>query len=141
MPTNEPGHARPPEPRILLVDDEPDVLEALALALRRAKEFQAVVDTATSGPSALERVARDKYHVVIADHRMPGMTGVELLHRIGATNPDIVRILITGYADLDVAVDAVDRARVHYYIQKPWSNDELRLTVLEALSGRWKGNL
>lgn len=126
------------EYRILLVDDEPAVLEALALTLKRAREFRAEVETASNGDAALAKLASSSFHLVLADHRMPGMTGVELLARVRAEHPNVVRALITGLNDVDIAVDAMERARVHYYVQKPWDNDELRLTISEALQGGWK---
>lgn len=124
--------------RILLVDDEPAVLEALALTLKRAREFRAEVELAPNGEAALDRLASSRFDLVLADHRMPGMTGVELLARVRERHPDVVRALITGLNDVDIAVEAMDRARVHYYVQKPWDNDELRLTISEALKGGWK---
>ena len=129
------------EYRILLVDDEPDVVEALANTLRRAKEFAATVDTATTADEALDRLGERTYHLVLADHRMPGTPGIDLLARVAQSHPDVVRALITGYTDLDIALEAVDKARVHYYVQKPWDNEELRVTVREALKGAWKAKL
>ena len=123
---------------ILLVDDEADVLNALSLAIARAREFKAHVETANSGAEALEKLKGSKYHLVLADYRMPGMTGVDLLSRVKESHPDTVRGLITGYSDVEIAMEAMEKAKVHYYVQKPWDNDELRFTVLEALRGAWK---
>lgn len=124
--------------RILLVDDEADVLNALSLAIARSREFKSRVDTAASGAEALVKLGETKYHLVLADYRMPGMTGVELLSKVKETSPDTVRGLITGYSDVEIAMEAMEKANVHYYVQKPWDNDELRFTVLEALRGAWK---
>jgi DNA-binding NtrC family response regulator len=123
---------------ILLVDDEADVLNALSLALMRSRDFKAHVETAGSGQEALGKLARGKFHLVLADYRMPGMNGVELLSKVKESYPDTVRGLITGYSDVEIAVEAMEKAKVHYYVQKPWDNDELRFTVHEALSGAWK---
>lgn len=119
--------------RILIVDDEPLVLEALALTLSRSKGFECELATATNGADALEKVETFRPQMVLADFRMPGMTGVELLARVHERHPATLRALITGYSDLEIAMEALEKARIHYYIQKPWSNDELRLTVLEAM--------
>ncbi|HEV8361007.1 MAG TPA: response regulator [Candidatus Thermoplasmatota archaeon] len=129
-----------PEPvyRILLVDDEPEVLEALYLTLNRAKQFQCEVRKAGGGPEALELLGKQPAQLVLADFRMPKMTGVELLKAVRERWPETVRCLITGYSDVEIAMQAMEQARIHYYVQKPWNNDELRLTVWEALKS-YKG--
>lgn len=119
--------------RILVVDDEPMVLEAITLTLSRAKEFQCELATAATGAEALEKFASFRPQMVLADFRMPGMTGIDLLARVHEESPGTVRALITGYSDLEIAMEALEKARIHYYIQKPWNNEELRLTVLEAM--------
>ena len=124
--------------RILLVDDEPEVLDALYLTLKRARQFQCDLRKAGGGAEALAELAKQPAHLVLADFRMPGMTGVELLKQVRERWPETVRCLITGYSDVDIAMQAMEEARIHYYVQKPWNNDELRLTVWEALK-RAKG--
>jgi DNA-binding NtrC family response regulator len=126
----------PPTHRLLLVDDEPAVLEALTTALARTRDLHLRFETAASGREALEKIARDRFDLVIADHRMPGMSGVELLERVRERSPDSVRVLLTVMSDADVAMQAMERARVHYYMRKPWTNDELRGLVTEALERR-----
>jgi YesN/AraC family two-component response regulator len=118
---------------ILLVDDEPEVLEALYLTLKRARQFQCEVRKAGNGQDALAELERQPAHLVLADFRMPRMTGVELLRAVRERWPDTVRALITGYSDVEIAMQAMEQAKIHYYVQKPWNNDELRLTVWEAL--------
>lgn len=119
--------------QILLVDDEPEVLEALYLTLKRAKQFQCEVRKANGGHEALEELQRKPADLVLADFRMPRMSGVELLTAVKERWPGTVRALITGYSDVEIAMQAMEHARIHYYVQKPWNNDELRLTVWEAL--------
>lgn len=119
--------------QIMLVDDEPEVLEALFLTLKRAKQFKCEVRKASDGNQALEELAHKPAHLVLADFRMPKMTGVELLKAVRERWPATVRALITGYSDVEIAMQAMEQARIHYYVQKPWNNDELRLTVWEAL--------
>lgn len=122
--------------RIVLVDDEPEVLEAMFLTLKRAKQFQAEVRKAPGGAEALAALEQQPADLVLADFRMPGMTGVELLAKVKERWPSTVRALITGYNDVEIAMQAMEQARIHYYVQKPWNNDELRLTVWEALKGK-----
>jgi YesN/AraC family two-component response regulator len=127
-----------PEPtyEILLVDDEPEVLEALYLTLKRAKQFKCEVRKASGGDEALRELEKKPVNLVLADFRMPRMTGVELLREVKERWPDTVRLLITGYSDVEIAMQAMEHARIHYYVQKPWNNDELRLTVWEALQSK-----
>jgi YesN/AraC family two-component response regulator len=119
--------------QILLVDDEPEVLEALFLTLKRAKQFQCEVRKASGGPEALALLEEKPVDLVLADFRMPRMSGVELLAAVRDRWPSTVRALITGYSDVEIAMQAMEQARIHYYVQKPWNNDELRLTIWEAL--------
>lgn len=125
-----------PNHRLLLVDDEPAILDALETTLSRAKDLRLTIASAASAKEALARVERESFDLVIADHRMPGMTGVELLEVLRERAPETVRVLLTGHSDLTIAMDAMERARVQYFVRKPWSNDELRALVGEALASR-----
>ncbi len=116
-------------PRLLCVDDEPLVLNALMRLFRQHYE----VGIATSGAQALQLMATLPFDVVISDQRMPGMSGVELLAQIREKHPRAMRILLTGYADLQATLDAVNRGEVFRYVTKPWNNDQLRLTVQQAM--------
>lgn len=124
---------------IVLVDDEPEVLEAMYLTLKRARQFQAEIRKANGGHEALAELEKTPAHLVLADFRMPRMSGVELLTAVRERWPDTVRALITGYSDVEIAMQAMEQARIHYYVQKPWNNDELRLTVWEALRAHKPG--
>lgn len=122
---------------ILIVDDEPEVLDALTVTLKRAKNFRCKLTRCSNANDALKELERDRFHLVLADYRMPEVNGVELLKTVREKYPETVRALITGYSDVEIAMEAMDKARIHYYVQKPWNNDELRLTVYEALKGGW----
>lgn len=111
-----------------MVDDEPDILESLAALFARDSPGWNVLTT-TSPREALGRL--DDVDLVMADHRMPGMTGVELLAEVRRAKPDAVRVLVTAYSDLDIAIAALERAEVHYYLRKPWEPREMH-AVLEG---------
>lgn len=116
-------------PRLLCVDDEPLVLNALMRLFRPHYE----VGIARSGGEAMQLMSTLPFDVVISDQRMPGMTGVELFNQIREKHPHAMRILLTGYADLQATLDAVNRGEVFRYVTKPWNNDQLRLTVQQAM--------
>lgn len=102
--------------KILCVDDEPNVLEAYQRALR--KRFD--IDTAPGGDEALEAIAeRGPYAVVVADMKMPGMNGVQLLARVREVAPDSVRMMLTGNADQQTALDAVNEGQIFRFMTKP----------------------
>ncbi len=116
------------KPKVLLVDDEERILRSLGLLLRMQYQVFATSD----GNEALEILRREKIHVLISDQRMPIMTGSELLRRAREVAPDTVRILLTGYADADAALDAVNDGEIFRYINKPWGPKELRDTIAQA---------
>jgi response regulator RpfG family c-di-GMP phosphodiesterase len=114
--------------RILLVDDEPLLLNSYQRTLRHQFSF----DLASSGPEALERVSSGKeYAAVLSDLRMPEMDGLELLRRIHDISPDTVRVILTGNADLRTAIDAVNDGNIFRFLEKPCLNDAL-VTVLTS---------
>jgi CheY-like chemotaxis protein len=113
-------------PRILCVDDERELLEALQDSLRR--DFDVTV--ASSGLDGLEQLAKAPFEVVMSDMRMPGMDGAAFLSRVRELHPDTVRVLLTGQADIDSAVAAVNGGQLFRFLLKPCSRDQL----LEALS-------
>ena len=115
--------------KILVVDDEPANLRSLSRLFR--EDFE--VFTATSGAEALELLKQHDVAVLITDQRMPGMTGIELLKNTVSIRPRMVRIILTGYTDVDALVEAINCGQVYRYVAKPWSNDDLRLTVRRAL--------
>ncbi|MCY0966265.1 HD domain-containing phosphohydrolase [Parathalassolituus penaei] len=115
--------------RILLVDDEPAVLQALKRLLYR--QYQ--VETASSGHDALAKLSEEPFDLIISDMRMPGMSGADLLAICFERWPDMTRVLITGYSDLESAVKAVNDGNIFRYVNKPWNNEQLRGIVADAL--------
>jgi len=92
-----------------------------------------LVFTATSGKEALAILSEHSIQVLFADQRMPEMNGIQLLEKITGQYPDIIRILVTGYSDIDVAIDAINRGSVYHYISKPWNNEEVTTTAKNAV--------
>ena len=115
---------------LLFVDDEEGVLHALR---RIFLEENYQIFTASSGDKALAIMEKSRVHLVISDHRMPGMTGAELLKTIKLKWPETIRIMLTGYADVQSIMGAVKEGAVYKFITKPWNEEDLRLTVSLAL--------
>ncbi|HXK19697.1 MAG TPA: response regulator, partial [Polyangiaceae bacterium] len=115
--------------KILFVDDD----EANLVVCEAACGSDFEVLTASSADEALACMRRDEVGVIVADQRMPGTTGVELLERVRVEYPDTVRLLITAYSDVQAAVAAINRGRVRRYLRKPWEPDELRAELTDAL--------
>jgi len=118
-------------PRILCVDDEPYVLDGLRAVLRRSFDVR-VATTGATGLSML-RDEPDAYSIVISDMRMPVMSGATFLRQARTVAPDAVRILLTGHADLEVAIKAANGARLFRYLTKPTDSGELLRTCAAAL--------
>jgi two-component system NtrC family sensor kinase len=89
--------------------------------------------TARSGPEALRLLQENSVHVLFADQRMPPMSGIQLLEKVARAFPETMRVLVTGYADIDVVIDAINRGSVYRYLSKPWEADEVAATVRNAL--------
>ncbi|MHB8767236.1 MAG: ATPase, T2SS/T4P/T4SS family, partial [Deferrisomatales bacterium] len=130
----EPAEARPAPPRrytLLFVDDEPNVLRALQRIFR--KESYEIL-TAPNGDEALKLFDGGRtVHLVVSDHRMPGISGAELLKRIKDASPDTIRIMLTGHADVDAVMGAIHDGAVYKFITKPWNDEDLRITVALAM--------
>ena len=128
-------------PSVLYVDDEPANLVVFAAGLRGTVS----VVTAPSGATALELMRKQEIAVLVADQRMPGMSGVDLLSAVRNEFPDTVRILMTAYSDLEAAIDAINRGHVHLYLRKPWEPVELRQVLVQAVERyravRWANEL
>lgn len=118
---------------VLCVDDEPHILSALRRCLR--PEGWQVLDAA-GGAQALELLTHEPVDLVISDMRMPGMDGAQLLEQVHARWPQTVRLLLTGHADTDAAVAAINRGRIFRYLSKPWDEQELRAAVGQGLKMR-----
>ena len=115
------------KPAILLVDDEEGIRKALRRLLR---SLDAEVIDVRGGAEGLEVLEKRPVALIISDQRMPGMTGVEFLSKSLEISPETVRILLTGYADIEATVDAINNGAVKYYVNKPW-DDELFLSRIE----------
>jgi thioredoxin reductase (NADPH) len=131
-------------PILLAVDDDVSVLEAVVQDLRRQYGATYRVMRAASGQAALDtldqlKTRQEPVALILSDQRMPGMTGVELLERTRAIYPEARRVLLTAYADTEAAIRAINTARIHYYLNKPWDPPEEKLyPVLTDLLDDWK---
>ncbi|MDP2270026.1 MAG: ATP-binding protein [Archangium sp.] len=116
-------------PSVLYVDDEAANLVVFTAGLRGSVP----VVTAQSGAAALELMRKQEIAVLVADQRMPGMSGVDLLDAVRTEFPDTVRILMTAYSDLEAAIDAINRGHIDLYLRKPWEPVELRQVLVGAV--------
>lgn len=115
--------------RILLLDDEEPVLNALRRVLR--KEGYEI--TLCTDPDAALRIVREaQIDIVVSDFLMPGMTGTEFFALAARLHPHVVRIMLTGQADMEVAVQAINQGHVHRFLTKPWDDDQLKHVLREA---------
>jgi DNA-binding NtrC family response regulator len=115
--------------KIMIVDDEPANLRVLERLFR--PDYQVV--TAPSGAEALALLEQHDVALLVSDQRMPAMTGIELMTKTVAIRPHMVKILLTGYTDVDALIEALNSGLVYRYLTKPWKNDDLRLTASRAL--------
>lgn len=122
-----------PAATLLLVDDEPSILSALR-RLFRPQGWRTLI--AEGGEAALELARQNQVDLIISDMRMPGMDGARLLAHLHEMQPDAVRILLTGYADITSTIAAINGGRIHRYIAKPWDDNDIVLVVREALARR-----
>jgi adenylate cyclase len=118
------------KPKILVVDDEPDNLDLLYRTFYR--EFKVL--RAENGPAALDILATEgDVAVIISDQRMPHMSGTEFLSLTATQYPDIIRIILTGYTDVEDLVEAINAGKVFKYVTKPWDDGELKAVVRQAV--------
>lgn len=117
---------------ILLVDDEVSITKSLQRVLR--KEGYTVI-TAGSGHEGLDilRNSEERVSLIISDQRMPGMTGIQFLGKTIKILPNAVRFLLTGYTDIQVILDAIKKGKIHQYLTKPWSDNDLLTEVRQGL--------
>lgn len=113
---------------VLYVDDEDNNLLAFKASFRR--HFN--VFTAISADEGKKILGNNEIHVLITDQRMPGTLGTELLAQAVRENPDQIRILLTGFSDIEAIKDAINRGQIYHYLQKPWNDDELKETIENA---------
>ena len=113
---------------ILYVDDEMNNLISFKAVFR----IKYNILTAISGEEAIKILRNNTVNIIITDQRMPQMTGVEFLESILNEYPDPIRILLTGYADMNAVIDAVNKGKIFHYLSKPWNEEELDMTILRA---------
>jgi phosphoserine phosphatase RsbU/P len=123
MASDKPAH------RILYVDDEKDNLTVFNSAFRREYE----VYLASSGQEGLEILKKHEIKVIITDQRMPEMTGIQFLERIIPDYPNCIRMILTGFSDIEAIIQAINTGRVYRYITKPWSKEELKINIDKAI--------
>ncbi len=114
---------------ILYIDDEEDNLTVFNAAFRRDYE----VHLAISGYKGLEIMKKHNIHLVITDQRMPEMTGIEFLENIIPLYPDCIRMVLTGFSDVEAIIQAINKGRVYRYITKPWNKEEFKINMDRAL--------
>lgn len=114
---------------LLLVDDEPNVLASLKRLFRRDGH---IIYTANSGAEGLEVLAQQKIDVIMSDQRMAGMTGVEFLRAAKIKYPETIRIILSGYAELQYVTEAINEGAIYRFLTKPWDDDQLREQVQRA---------
>ena len=128
------GHERmsdrrwPPQHTVLVIDDEAEVLRNIHESLR--PQYKLV---GTTQPHVgLEIMRQQTIHIVIADQRMPAMSGVEFLNRVRMEHPETVRLLFAGYADIKPVMEAINNGQVYRHINKPWDAQDLHAIVRQA---------
>ncbi len=115
---------------VLCVDDEVNILQTLKRLLRK-ENYQLL--TAASGKEGLEILANNDVHLVISDQRMPEMSGTEFLAEIKDRFPDVIRIILTGYTEVDAITESINRGHIYKFFLKPWNDDNLKLEIRKAL--------
>src|ERR1700722_15081081 len=114
---------------ILVVDDEKDIIDSIERQFR--KKYR-ILKT-TSGIEALRLMQKETVHLILSDQRMPEMTGVQLFERAQKIQPDAIRILLTGYTDVESVIAAINTGHIYRYVTKPWDPTELDINVRKAL--------
>ena len=125
-----PSPVQAPQLTLLCVDDEQNILNSMKRLLRK-QPFNLL--TASSGEEALKVMQQHKVNIIVSDMRMPNMSGAELLEKVAKHMPNSHRILLTGYADMESTIAAVNKGKIHRYLQKPWDNDELIDAIQEGV--------
>lgn len=123
--------------KILLVDDEQYIINALRRVLID-EEFE--IQSTTDSHEAMKLISSNKFDVILCDQKMTGFQGTDVLDYCRRVSPDTIRILITGYADVNVMAEAINKCQIHYYISKPWNNRELINIINKSLSDKEMNN-
>ncbi len=114
--------------KILYVDDEENNLNSFKAAFRREYD----VTVALSATEAKELLKTNSFEIIITDQRMPGITGVDFLASIIDEYPEAIRMLLTGYADIQAVIDAINKGQIFQYITKPWDEQQMRVVINNA---------
>lgn len=127
--------------RVLLVDDEPNILNALRRSLasidaRRLDGEALRFETFTSPEAAIKRCDEEDFDLVISDYRMPSMDGVEFLTHVMKIQPAVPRMIISGYADREAIIAAVNEVHLMRFIEKPWDDQDLGNAIVSILGGK-----
>ncbi len=127
--------------RILVVDDEENILSAIRRGLKQSGRDESLpplqVEAFTSPQAALARSREGvAYDLVLSDYRMPEMSGIEFLRSFRELQPDAVRIILSGYADLDAVIHAINEVEIYRFLSKPWNDHELQQTIRQAIEHR-----
>ena len=122
-------------PVIAIVDDEEMVLTSLRSFLMLETDYEVL--TFNSPKKALTELADKDLDLIVSDYLMPEMNGIELLLEIKKLHPFATRILLTGYADKENAIKAINEVGLYQYVEKPWDNDDLRITIQNGLERRF----
>ncbi|MBN2496516.1 MAG: response regulator [Deltaproteobacteria bacterium] len=115
---------------ILFVDDDPNVLRALQRCMRKEPHRCFYAEGPEDG---LDTLAQEEIDLVVCDHFMPVMDGLSFLKKVKLSFPEVVRILMTGLPELDLAIEAINEGEVYRFLTKPWSDAELRLTLRQLI--------
>jgi len=118
--------------RVLIVDDEPEIARSLRRVLKGTYEVEVV----SSGQEALAKLDELRPDIVISDFRMPELNGAELLTEVRRRLPDSIRLILSGFADLDAKLLADHQSSISTFVKKPWRNDELLETLGKLIAER-----
>lgn len=129
--SNDPGSAARRQ-SILLVDDEADIRDSLKMLIEASIDDVEVL-TAESGMAALDALARQPVDLIITDYKMPGMNGLEFLHRAQKASPKTPRILVTAFPDLEIAIKAINEAGIENFFTKPFEPEQVLGVVRQIL--------
>lgn len=120
--------------RIMIVDDEPNILNSLTRVLKKVDDWE--IETYESAVEAIKRAQTTTFELVISDYRMPEMDGVDFLNEIRNLQPEAMRIILSGFTELEALLSAINEAEIFRYICKPWDDHDLIVTITHALAHR-----
>lgn len=116
---------------ILFVDDEPHILNALKRLFRK-ENFKCL--TAQTGMEGLLILEKEPVQIVVSDQRMPEMMGIEFLQEVKKRWPDTIRVILSGYAEIGVVIEAINKGEIYRFFSKPWNDDELKIKIRQCLT-------